>query len=186
MNISDIFNQLEICPIIAAVKDDLFDEAILSPAQVVFLFEANVMSVADRIKCAHERGKAVFIHIDLTKGIGKDRCGIEFLAKLGADGIISTSAQLVKSAKEVGVFAIQRYFAVDSQGLESIKKMISSAKPDFIEIMPGIAAKVISRFASEKIPVIAGGLIETKAEITEALSSGAIAVSCGKKELWYL
>ena len=36
------------------------------------------------------------------------------------------------------------------------------------------------------IPVIAGGLIETKAEITTALSSGAVAVSTGKKELWYV
>ena len=36
-----------------------------------------------------------------------------------------------------------------------------------------------------KIPVIAGGLIETKAEVTEALCQGALAVSTGKQELWY-
>ena len=64
--------------------------------------------------------------------------------------------------------------------------MINNTKPDFIEIMPGVIEKIIKKFASEKIPVIAGGLIETKSELTAALSSGALAVSTGKKDLWYL
>ena len=34
--------------------------------------------------------------------------------------------------------------------------------------------------------VIAGGLIETKQEVTNALGQGAAAVSTGKNELWYL
>ena len=62
--------------------------------------------------------------------------------------------------------------------------MISQAKPDLIEIMPGVIDKVIRRFACEKTPVIAAGLIETKAEVMGALSCGAVAVSTGKKELW--
>ena len=64
--------------------------------------------------------------------------------------------------------------------------MIASAKPDFVEIMPGVIEKVIKKFASDKIPVIAGGLLETKGEVTAALKSGALAVSTGKKELWYI
>lgn len=55
-----------------------------------------------------------------------------------------------------------------------------------MEIMPGTVDKVLAAFAATGIPVIAGGLIETKAEITTALSSGAVAVSTGKKELWYV
>ena len=61
---------------------------------------------------------------------------------------------------------------------------------DEVQIVSGVLesfiGKVISRFSSRGIPVIAGGLIESKAEITEALSSGASAVSTGKKELWYV
>ena len=34
------------------------------------------------------------------------------------------------------------------------------------------------------MPIVAGGLIETKEEIAEAIISGAEAVSTGKKELW--
>ena len=64
--------------------------------------------------------------------------------------------------------------------------MLESAKPDLIEIMPGIASKVIKRFVSGGVPVIAGGLIETKQEITEALKNGAEAISTGKEDLWYI
>lgn len=186
MTVSDMNESLELSPIIAAVHEELFDEALESPAELIFLLEGNVMTVGEKIIKAHEKGKSIFIHIDLMKGIGKDKCGVEFLANLKADGIISTRVSLIKNAREIGILSVQRYFALDSQGLDSIKEMISAAKPDFIEIMPGVIEKVISRFAKDKIPVIAGGLIETKAEVTAALSCGAIAVSTGKKGLWYL
>lgn len=186
MSATDIYERLGDCPVIAAVHENLFDAALGSPSEIIFLLEGDVMTVGEKIKRCHETGKLIFIHIDLMKGIGKDRCGVEFLANLGADGIISTRAALIKNAKELGIAAVQRYFAVDSQGLDSIKEMINAAKPDFIEIMPGVIEKVISRFALEKTPVIAGGLLETKTEITAALSCGAVAVSTGKKELWYI
>lgn len=186
MNISDMQESLEICPVIAAVHEELFIEALSSPAEIIFLLEGNVMTVGERIQKAHQNQKSIFIHIDLMKGIGKDRCGVEFLAKLKADGIISTRASLIKNARELGLMSVQRYFALDSQGLGSIAEMITTVKPDFIEIMPGVIEKVIRRFACESIPIIAGGLIETKAEVTSALSCGATAVSTGKKNLWYI
>ena len=46
--------------------------------------------------------------------------------------------------------------------------------------------KVIERFSGGSVPVIAGGLIETKAEVTSALASGAAGVSTGMPELWYI
>ena len=186
MTFSKIYSCLETSPVIAATKEKLFNDALDSPAEIIFLLEGNVMTVGEKINQAHEKGKFIFVHIDLLKGIGKDRCGIELLASLKADGIISTKSSLIKSAKEIGIVTIQRYFALDSQGLESIKEMISSTKPDFIEIMPGVIEKVVSHFVREQIPVIAGGLIETKTEVTAALGCGAIAISTGKKELWYI
>ena len=186
MNISNMCESLEICPVIAAVHEDVFDRSLTSPAEIIFLLEGNVMTVGEKIKKAHENQKAIFIHIDLMKGIGKDKCGVEFLFNLGADGIISTRASLIKNARDIGMLSVQRYFALDSQGIGSIKDMINTVKPDFIEIMPGVIEKIITRFANENIPIIAGGLIETKSEVTAALSCGATAVSTGKEELWYI
>ncbi len=186
MNSLNVYECLEGCPVIAAVHEELFDDALKSPAEIIFLLEGNVMTVGEKIRLAHQNNKQIFIHIDLLKGVGKDKCGVEFLSSLKCDGIISTRAALIKNAKEIGLTTVQRYFALDSQGVESIKEMITAVKPDFIEIMPGVVGKIISKFAKEKIPVIAGGLIETKAEMTSALACGALAVSTGRKDLWYL
>ena len=122
----------------------------------------------------------------MAEGIGKDKEGVQYLAQQGVDGIISTRSQIIRFAKDLNLLTVQRFFALDSQGLDSISEMLKSSHPHFIEIMPGTIPKVIERFATGQIPVIAGGLIETKAEITGALRGGAVAVSTGSKELWYL
>ena len=171
-------------PVIAAVKDDRFSEAIESPCKVVFLLGGNLLSLKKRIEAAHERGKIIFIHIDLSEGIGKDRTGIEFLSRLGADGIISTKSGLVRMAKDFGLLTVQRFFVYDSHGVSSISDTLTSSNPDIIEIMPGTVGKIIRKFSLHSTPLIAGGLIETNKEATEALSLGAMAVSTGKKELW--
>ena len=186
MDITTVKERLGSCPVIAAVRQGSLEEALNSPAEVVFALDENIRTAEQTVRLAHSRGKLIFIHADLTRGIGKDKCGIEYLASIGTDGVISTHANLIRYAKECGLVTVQRYFAVDSQGLVSIREMISTAKPDLVEILPGVVDKVIAHFASERVPVIAAGLIETKAEITRALSCGALAVSTGKKELWDL
>ncbi len=182
----DLIECMERSPIIAAVRQEQWDAVLGSPVEVIFHLRAGIMTVGDCIKQAHEAGKKMLVHIDLAEGIGKDRSGIEYLMKCGVDGIISTRAGLIRQARELGIPAVQRFFALDSQGLDSISDMIESYPPDLIEIMPGTMNKVIERFSGGAIPVIAGGLIETKAEVTGALGAGAAAVSTGKRELWYL
>ena len=175
-----LIDALERSPVIAAVRDEKFDDAINSEVEVIFYLKANLLTIKKQINKAVEKNKMIFVHIDLAEGIGRDKTGIEFLAQIGVSGIISTRNQLITAAKDKGLLTVQRFFALDSQGLESIKD--SSA--DFIEIMPGVIPKVIEKFSVQSNPLIAGGLIETKAEVVLALQSGATAVSTGKKELW--
>ena len=173
-------------PVIAAVKDDRFSEAVESPCRVVFLLGGNLLSLKRRVEAAHQKGKIIFIHIDLSEGIGKDRTGIEFLSRIGADGIITTKTGLVRIAKDVGLLTVQRFFVYDSHGVASISDTLGRENPDIIEIMPGTIGKIIRKFSISPTPLIAGGLIETNKEATDALSLGAMAVSTGKKELWYM
>lgn len=186
MRLAQLTDCLERTPVIAAVPDARFAAAVASPAEVLFYLKAGLLTVRERILAAHTAGKFVFVHLDLADGIGKDKTGIEYLAACGVDGIISTRGQLIRHAKEQGLLTVQRFFALDSQGLCSIGEQLQSTAPDLMEIMPGVIGKAIARFSGGDIPVIAGGLIETKAEVTEALTNGAAAVSTGKKELWYL
>jgi glycerol uptake operon antiterminator len=181
-----ILSVLEDSPIIAAIKDKDGISASEIPSDVIFDLGANVMSIKTVISEAHSVGKTVFVHIDLAEGIGKDKYGIEFLKSVGADGIISTKSSLLRYARELSMLTVKRIFLLDSQGVESAITEMKDGSADLVEIMPGIMPKMIARFSSYGVPIIAGGLIETKAEITAALSSGAVAISTGKKVLWDL
>ena len=184
MTNQELYDSLEISPIIAAVNEKHLESAINSPVDVIFLLGSSILTLKKNIDAVHNAKKRIFVHIDLAEGIGKDKAGVQFLAQNGADGIISTKAMLIKVAREYGLVTVQRFFALDSQGVESIREMLLNTTPDFIEIMPGVIGKIIKRFANENMPLIAGGLIETKADVTTALNLGAFAVSTGKSDLW--
>ena len=186
MQSNKLIDLLEECPVIAAIQDAQWSAAIASPAKIIFCLKANVLTIAQHIKDARDADKKVLVHLDLAEGIGKDKAGVEYLAACGVDGIITTRGNLVRNAKEMGLITVQRFFALDSQGVAGIDDLVRSSNPDFIEIMPGVIEKIITRFSDGTIPVIAGGLIETKAEVTAALSCGAVAVSTGRKDMWYL
>ncbi len=171
-------------PVIASIHDSSFDEVIASPVEVIFHLKANLNTIASQVEAAHKKGKAFFVHLDLAEGIGKDKAGVEFLKKLGVDGIITTRGNIVRTSREAGLIVVQRCFVLDSYGVQSIKDLPHACPPDFIELMPGVVSKAIRSMAKRDIPVIAGGLIETEAEVREALSAGAVAVSTGKAELW--
>ena len=182
----DIMDCLERSPVIASFHDTDFDKALASPCEILFSLKASLTNVQQQIAAAHAHHKLIFIHIDLADGIGKDKTAIDYLAGLGVDGIISTRGHLIRLAKEAGLLTVQRFFALDTHGLDSIHDMLGLSSPHLIEIMPGVIGKVIERFSRSGVPVIAGGLVETKAEVTTALKNGAAAVSTGMEELWYL
>lgn len=134
----------------------------------------------------HEAGKKCFVHIDLAEGIGKDRSGIEYMKKKGVDDIISTRTGTIKIARDLGMFTVQRFFIVDSRSVNTTVESWKTSKAQMIEIMPGSILKVIPKLKETvEVPIIAGGLIETEQEASEAVKWGASAVSTGQKNLWF-
>lgn len=181
-----LINRLECNPVIAAVQQEGLSKALETPVSIIFHLGVNLINIKNVVTQVHNAGKCIFIHLDLAEGVGKDRAGISYLAQCGVDGVISTKPQLIRYAKEQGLITVQRFFALDSKGMDSIEEMCKTTSPHLMEIMPGVIGKAISRFSSSNIPIIAGGLIETKSEVTAALRCGATAVSTGKAELWQL
>ena len=177
---------MEKAKIFAAVRsgEDL-ENAINSKAEVIFMLSPNIKDIKSQADAVHKAGKRIFIHLDLAEGIGKDEYGIIFSKEQGVDGIISTRTNIIKLAKKLGIFTVQRFFLVDSHSVETTIESVKSSKADMIEIMPGTLSKVIKRLKKElNMPIVAGGLIETWEEINEAISSGAAAISVGKREFW--
>ncbi len=92
---------------------------------------------------------------------------------------------MIRPAKDLGLVTVQRFFIVDSHSVDTAVESIRIAKPDVVEIMPGVVSKKIREF-SEKVSndILAGGLVEFKEDVDEAIAAGATAVSTADRELW--
>lgn len=172
--------------IIAAVRNERdMDKALQSGVQSIFYLSPNILTLDEIVKKVHAAEKKIFLHMDLAEGIGKDRAGIEYVKNRGVDGIISTRVNIIKAAREAGLFTVQRFFIVDSQSVNTTLEGIKASRPDMVEIMPGTVTKVITDLKGKlNIPIIAGGMIESRLEVRDALQGGASAVSTSKRELW--
>ncbi|EKQ56541.1 MULTISPECIES: glycerol-3-phosphate responsive antiterminator [unclassified Clostridium] len=183
MNIKQL---LEENPIIAAVKnEEQLDLALNSDAQIIFVLFGDVMNIKNISEIISSKNKIGIIHIDLVEGFTSKEVVIRFIKdETKFSGIISTKPQVVKLAKKYDLIGVQRFFIFDTLSLNNVKNhMISEC--DAVEVLPGIIPKVlgiISKYSNK--PVVAGGLIETKEDVMQALNSGATCVSTTKKEIW--
>ena len=176
----------ETYPIIAAVRtEEDFNIAINSDIQTVFLLSVELAQVPQYVKAAHESNKLLFLHLDFVNGLSNDAHGVKYLASMGIDGIISTRSNVISAAHECGLMSVQRFFMIDSRSVDTALETLSSSKASMIEVMPGIAYKAISKIKKHiKIPIIAGGLINSKDECFKALNEGASMISTGEHSLW--
>ena len=173
-------------PVIAALRNDKDLENVLdSKALVVFVLYGNIMNIANKLR---EAKKIAFIHLDMIDGLKGDQAGIEFIKEFAnPEGIITTKSSNVKYAKQLGLYTIQRVFIIDSLFLRTGIKNIHETGPNAVEVMPGVASKIIHTMQKEiNVPIIAGGLIKSKKDVMDSLAAGAIAISTTSTELWNL
>ena len=184
----DILKILTNGPIIPAARSMEGFKAALTHTVVpgVVLLFGDINSLPSLIAQAKEHKKCIILHVDLFDGIGKDKAGIRFLARLGITAIITTKTHLCKLAREEGMIVIQRLFLMDSDSLRTGLNLVRSFKPDAIEILPGsVPASVVKKIIDETgLPILAGGLIRTQEDVDHAIERGISAVSTSRQELW--
>ena len=189
----EFYDAVEANPVIAAVKNDAGLQAAveMEEIQVIFVLYGDVCTIPEILERIKAAGKKAMVHIDLIAGLSAKEISVEFIARqTRADGIITTKPALVRRAKELGIFAVLRFFVIDSLALKNIENLemqCGTSRPDFIEVLPGVMPKVLGRIAKvSRIPMIAGGLITEKEVVIAALSVGAIAVSSTNQDVWKL
>ena len=189
----EFYDAVEANPVIAAVKRDAGLQAAveMEEIQVIFVLYGDVCTIPEILERIKAAGKKAMVHIDLIAGLSAKEISVEFIARqTRADGIITTKPALVRRAKELGIFAVLRFFVIDSLALKNIENLemqCGTSRPDFIEVLPGVMPKVLGRIAKvSRIPMIAGGLITEKEDVIAALSVGAIAVSSTNQDVWKL
>lgn len=173
-------------PIIFAVKNDYeLNRAIESDIQVLFFLYGDICTIEGMVEKAKEAGKTVVIHFDFIDGLASREVAVDWIReKTLADGIISTKPKLLRHASERGLFTILRFFLLDSKAIESAMSNIELARPDMVEILPGIATEYFHTVADNyKLPIIAGGLISDRVRVLEAFKAGAMAISSSTLEL---
>lgn len=186
MERSQLLDLLAAGPVIAAVKDeDGLTAALDSDVPVIFLLGGDILSVGGSAARVHKAGKRVFVHLDLIDGLAAREVSVDFIARqTAADGVISTKAALTRRGRELGLVSIQRFFLLDSMALDNIQRQ-RPQDADLIEVLPGLMPKIIRRAGQiTGKPVIAGGLISDKEDVTAALSAGAVAVSTTNPAVW--
>lgn len=186
---NNFYNAIEDSPIIAAISDiNQLDAVIKSPCEIVFLLDGDILNLNETVELLRVNNKLVYIHIDLIGGFSKDTTALRYIAKnIKPDGVITTKSNLVRAAKELRLFTIQRLFLLDSLALTSGINSVRSIRPDAIEILPGILPRIIEEIREEtRIPIIAGGLIRDKSDVINCLNAGAVGISTSNKDVWYM
>ncbi len=183
----DFLARLARRPVIAAVRsaEDL-QAALKSLAPAVFLLGGSLMTLPTMVEQVHRVGKYAFVHLDLSDGLGRDNAAVDWCSlALRPDGLISTRPQLLRYAKGQGLMTIQRLFLVDSESLENGMRLIKTAPPDLVEVLPGLVPKAITRLKETlHMPVIAGGMVTEEEDLRRAMAAGASGVSTSERLLW--
>lgn len=174
-------------PVIAAVRSRAEIEAALQgPAPVLFLMGGSISTIAEITAHSRQVDKQIYVHIELIKGLGRDREGIEFIAEnVRPQGIVTTKPQLLKVAAKYGLTTVFQVFMIDSQAFESGLKSIQTTRPDAVEMMPGLMPRVAAQIKSYlDIPLLAAGLIKQSHEVEMMLGAGCSGVAVSEQSLW--
>ena len=181
------FGALRAKPVVAGLRRSAdVDGAIRHGVEVLFILGEDIFALQESVGKAHACDRLILAHVDLIKGVGRDDAGVRFLARdLRVDGIVTTRGNLIGPAKREGLIAVQRLFVLDSESLATGLPTVERAAPDAVEVLPGVILPLIApRLTGNLPPVIAGGLIRTRAQVDEILAAGAIAVSTSEEALW--
>jgi len=189
LTLENLIQCTEEYPIIAALKSH---EGLVkckeTECKIVFILFGDICNIGDIVNKVKEMGKYAIVHIDLIAGLGSKEVAVDYIKhNTNADGIISTKPTLIKRAKELSLFAIQRSFLIDSLAYDNLIKQSQDDNPDVIEVLPGCLFKVMNILCKKiKTPLIAGGLITDKSDVINALKAGAIAVSSTNDKIWFM
>lgn len=173
--------------VIAAIRNDIELQRVLKyDISIVFVLYGSILDIKDICDRLKAKNKIVFVHVDMIEGLKSDSKGIEYIKKMvNPYGIISTKLSNIKYANNLGLKTVQRVFIIDSQSLKTGINNIHMAMPHAVEVMPGVASKIINIIQKDiNLPIIAGGLIHDKKDILDSIIAGAVSISTSDELLW--
>lgn len=184
LNIKDLLAKN---PVVPAIRDrSKLHRALAAQPSVIIVFSTSIQDIAITAEQANKAGAILIVHADMMEGISSDTAGLQFLAENGVAGIATTRTQTMTQARHAGLIVTFRAFLIDSAALVTVARIVEQNHPDIVEALP---APILSHLPPAyvkllNVPILAGGLINTKEDIAAALASGATAVSTSNESLW--
>ena len=90
--------------------------------KVVFVLFGTICDIDQIVARIKDAGKVAIVHVDMIQGLSTKRGGSRFYRPQYAGGrYYQHKNTLVERAKEMGLYAIQRTFVVDSIALDTLK-----------------------------------------------------------------
>ncbi|WP_323702506.1 glycerol-3-phosphate responsive antiterminator [Mammaliicoccus sp. Dog046] len=173
-----------ILPAIRSMKD--MEKFFKMDYERCVLLDTHIGHLQGILEQMKKHNKDVMLHIDLIKGLSNDEAAVEYvIQQYKPHGIISTKSKIIKRAKKLNTLTILRVFILDSTALSRSIDLIKQADPDLVEVLPGVATKVIKEISDKTgKSIIAGGLINTDEEINLAIESGAQYITSSDVSIW--
>jgi glycerol uptake operon antiterminator len=185
---ADFVARLRTSPCCAAiVGDGQLDAALASRVPIVFVLRGNGLALEPIVRRVHDAGKLVAAHLDLVDGLRADHAGVTWLARQGADAIITSHGQLISVIRQEGVTAIQRLLLSRRSHIDTALTAIARSKPDIVEVLPGVVLPSVAHLMPGfGVPMLAGGFIRTEPDVRAVLAAGAQGVTTSSHDLWQL
>lgn len=173
-----------ILPAIRSMKD--MEKFFKMDYERCVLLDTHIGHLQGILEQMKRHNKDVMLHIDLIKGLSNDEAAVEYvIQQYKPHGVISTKSKIIKRAKKLNTLTILRVFILDSTALSRSIDLIKQADPDLVEVLPGVATKVIKEISDKTgKSIIAGGLINTDEEINLAIESGAQYITSSDVSIW--
>lgn len=179
---------LKECPIVASLqKPELIPAVINSNVRIVMISSGDIFNIVEISQQLRKHNKMVLVHVDMIGGMARDKVAIRYLKeKVDVDGIVTPNGQLVASGHKEGLVTAQRIFAHDTPSVVSGINALRQSKPDFIEIMPGVAVLKVYEEVRKHFqqPIIAAGLIKSSQDVKQILKAGAVGADTSNPSLW--
>jgi glycerol uptake operon antiterminator len=169
----------------AIVSEEQLELALASRTPIVFVLRGNGLALGSSIRRIHAAGKLAAVHLDLVDGVRADPRGVAWIARLGADAIITSQGRLMPVIRKEGAIAILRLLLSRRTHLDTAFTAVSRAGPDIIEVLPGVILPTLAALMPKfGVPLLAGGFIRTEADAEDVIAAGATGITTSSPNLW--
>ncbi|MBR1218083.1 glycerol-3-phosphate responsive antiterminator [Bradyrhizobium sp. U87765 SZCCT0131] len=175
-------------PVIATLYGaDLIDDFIGSAAEISIVANFELRRLQSVVQALIGAKKYPIVNIDSCDGLSQDKGGVDYLAEIGAKGLVSTRVATVQRAKRAGLVAVQKVFVTDRSTFPRSVAALEQSEPHLVQLMPAPMLPHIPPQSRKAMPpIIASGFVCDRAGVVAAVKAGAVAVSTSDKGLWKL